>query len=58
MPLARVFATISSAVLAVFTCSWFAVPAVLARACDALPPLPVAAAGYGAIAALLNKPSR
>ena len=39
------FATISSAVIAVSTCSWLADPAVLARACSALPPV---AAGAGA----------
>ena len=50
---------ISSGVLAVSTCSWFAVPAVLVRACVALPPLAAgAAAGCGAVAALPHKQLR
>ena len=45
------FAAFTSFVLAVFTCSWPAVPAVLARACVASPHLAAAAVGYGAVAA-------
>ena len=59
VPLARMFASISFAVLAVSTCSWFAVPAALVRACVAFPPLAAgAAAGCGAVAALPHKQSR